>query len=131
MKRSFVREILEAINPDTVSFAGGLPDESLFPIEGIREATQKALSTTSALQYSVSGGIESLRQKIADYYTSLGVETSYEEILITTGAQTRQAPSSHLDRRGLRRPADRPYGSEISRGHAVPRIEPILEHQSR
>ena len=87
MKRSFVREILEAINPDTVSFAGGLPDESLFPIEGIREATQKALSTTSALQYSVSGGMESLRQKIADYYTSLGVETSYEEILITTGAQ--------------------------------------------
>ena len=41
MKRSFVREILEAINPDTVSFAGGLPDESLFPIEGIREATQR------------------------------------------------------------------------------------------
>ena len=67
MKRSFVREILEAINPDTVSFAGGLPDESLFPIEGIREATQKALSTTSALQYSVSGGIESLMDLIVSW----------------------------------------------------------------
>lgn len=87
MKRSFVREILEATTSDTISFAGGLPDESLFPIEGIREATAKALLSTASLQYSVSGGIESLRQKLADYYTKLGIPTSYDEILITTGAQ--------------------------------------------
>ncbi len=87
MKRSFVREILEAINPDTVSFAGGLPDESLFPVEKIKEAADKALKDSASLQYSVSGGIKSLREKLADYYTKLGVPTNPDEILITTGAQ--------------------------------------------
>jgi 2-aminoadipate transaminase len=31
MKRSFIREILEAIDEETISFAGGLPSENLFP----------------------------------------------------------------------------------------------------
>ncbi len=87
MKRSFVREILEAINPDTISFAGGLPDESLFPVGKIRRAADKALMSQSSLQYSVSGGIKSLREKLADYYTRMGLPTDFEEILITTGAQ--------------------------------------------
>ncbi len=87
MKRSFVREILEAINPDTISFAGGLPDESLFPVGKIRRAADRALMNQASLQYSVSGGIKSLRTKIADYYTKLGLPTSVDEILITTGAQ--------------------------------------------
>jgi len=87
MKRSFVREILEATSADTISFAGGLPDESLFPIVKIQKAAAKVLSNNATLQYSVSGGITSLRQKIADYYCSLGVETAAENILITTGAQ--------------------------------------------
>jgi DNA-binding transcriptional MocR family regulator len=87
MKRSFVREILEAIDADTISFAGGLPDESLFPVAKIQKAAQKALCSNATLQYSVSGGIMSLRQKIAAYYCSLGVDTAAENILITTGAQ--------------------------------------------
>lgn len=87
MKRSFVREILEAINPDTISFAGGLPDESLFPVGKIRRAADRALMKQASLQYSVSGGIKSLRTKIADYYTKLGLPTEADEILITTGAQ--------------------------------------------
>ncbi len=87
MKRSFVREILEAINPDTISFAGGLPDESLFPTDKIRQAAMDALVSNSSLQYSVSGGISGLREKLADYYTKMGVATSADEILITTGAQ--------------------------------------------
>jgi len=87
MKRSFVREILEAIDADTISFAGGLPDESLFPIAKIQKAATKTLMHSATLQYSVSGGITSLRQKIADYYCSLGLQTKVENILITTGAQ--------------------------------------------
>lgn len=87
MKRSFVREILEAINPDTISFAGGLPDETLFPITKIRQAAAEVLVSTSSLQYSISSGIKSLREKLADYYTKMGVPTSADEILITTGAQ--------------------------------------------
>ncbi|HEX5329549.1 PLP-dependent aminotransferase family protein [Sulfuricurvum sp.] len=87
MKRSFIREILEVIGSDTVSFAGGLPDESLFPIEAMQKASQEVLSTPGALQYSITAGIPTLRQKLADYYTGMGLETKSENILITTGAQ--------------------------------------------
>lgn len=87
MKRSFIREILEVIGSDTVSFAGGLPDENLFPLEGLQKAAFEALSSGSSLQYTISSGIPSLREKIAGYYTGMGLETSAENILITTGAQ--------------------------------------------
>lgn len=87
MKRSFIREILEVIGSDTVSFAGGLPDEGLFPIEAMQKGMQKVLSTPGALQYSLSSGIPSLREKLAAYYTGMGLETKSENILITTGAQ--------------------------------------------
>lgn len=87
MKRSFIREILEVIGSDTVSFAGGLPDESLFPLEAMQKAAADVFATPGALQYSVSAGIPALREKLASYYTAMGLETKPEEILITTGAQ--------------------------------------------
>lgn len=87
MKRSFIREILEVIGSDTASFAGGLPDESLFPMEGMKKASHEVFATAGALQYSVSSGIPSLREKLASYYTAMGLETASENILITTGAQ--------------------------------------------
>jgi 2-aminoadipate transaminase len=87
MKRSFIREILEVIGSDTVSFAGGLPDETLFPIEGMQKAAQEVLSNPGALQYSITSGILPLREKLASYYTGMGLHTLPENILITTGAQ--------------------------------------------
>lgn len=87
MKRSFIREILEVIGSDTVSFAGGLPDEKLFPIEGMQKASQEVFSDPKSLQYSISSGILPLREKLASYYTAMGLETKSENILITTGAQ--------------------------------------------
>ena len=39
MKRSFIREILESIDETTISFAGGLASEKLFPVEDIKTAT--------------------------------------------------------------------------------------------
>ena len=87
MKRSFIREILEVIGSDTVSFAGGLPDETLFPMEMIQKAADVVLRDPKSLQYSRSGGIISLREKLASYYTGMGLETKAENILITTGAQ--------------------------------------------
>ncbi len=87
MKRSFIREILEVIGSDTVSFAGGLPDETLFPLEAMHKASQEIFASPASLQYSVSGGILPLREKLASYYTGMGLPTAPEEILITTGAQ--------------------------------------------
>jgi 2-aminoadipate transaminase len=87
MKRSFIREILESINEETISFAGGLPDDKLFPLEGMQEAAAKAMLNSSNLQYSTSGGIMPLREKIAELHTEEGFPTEAENILITTGSQ--------------------------------------------
>lgn len=87
MKRSFIREILESIKEDTISFAGGLPDEKLFPVKGLQEAASKAMLNAANLQYSTSGGIMPLREKIAELHTAEGFPTKAENIMITTGSQ--------------------------------------------
>ena len=87
MKRSFIREILESIDSETISFAGGLPDESLFPIEDLKRASQKVFENPKNLQYTISNGITPLREKIADFYNKEGFETKASNILITTGSQ--------------------------------------------
>ena len=87
MKRSFIREILEHTNSNTISFAGGLPDEKLFPLDGIRDCANSALQNANVLQYAKSFGLESLRELIAQNYTKRGFKTSPEEILITSGSQ--------------------------------------------
>jgi len=88
IKRSYIREILDATNENTISFAGGLPASDLFPMDEIKDATLKALGNKESLQYSKSLGIDSLREKIAGFYTNkLNFKTSKDEILITSGSQ--------------------------------------------
>lgn len=87
MKRSFIREILESIDGETISFAGGLPNESLFPMEDLKEANMKVYENTKNLQYTTSSGISALREKIANFYNEEGFETEADNILITTGSQ--------------------------------------------
>lgn len=89
--KSFIREILKAtVNPQVISFAGGLPNPSSFPIEQIQKASQKVLSEdgSNVLQYSTTEGYLPLRQYIADrYLKKKGVKIDPEEILITNGSQ--------------------------------------------
>ncbi len=87
MKRSFVREILESIDEQTISFAGGLPNEKLFPSKQLKKCAKKVLKDKNIYQYSLSNGILPLRQKIAKRYTNEGFETNEENIMITTGSQ--------------------------------------------
>jgi len=87
MKRSFIREILESIDSETISFAGGLPDETLFPIEDLKKANMEFYDEAKNLQYSISNGITSLREKIANFYNEDGFDTGANNILITTGSQ--------------------------------------------
>lgn len=86
-KRSFIREILESIDEKTISFAGGLPDEELFPIKELQKAGKKVLKNKKYFQYTLSNGIIPLRQKIADFYNAEGFKTFAENILITSGSQ--------------------------------------------
>jgi len=87
MKRSFIREILEATNSNTISFAGGLPNHDLFPIQELSHSATKVLSHKDTWQYSTSNGLPSLRRAIAKLYCDDGFESSEENILITTGSQ--------------------------------------------
>ena len=88
IERSYIREILDATDENTISFAGGLPDKELFPLNELSKASKKVFKNADCLQYSKSQGLESLREKIAYIYTNkLDFKTSKEEILITTGSQ--------------------------------------------
>ena len=87
MKRSFIREILEHTNNETISFAGGLPDASLFPNDALQRSANRAFNQPKILQYGTSSGYEPLKEKIAQMYTEDGFETTSENILITSGSQ--------------------------------------------
>jgi 2-aminoadipate transaminase len=88
--RSFIREILKvAVDRSVISFAGGLPNRDLFPVEEIRAAADKVLRTAGAdaLQYANSEGFPPLRELIAQRYKARGVSVDPADILITNGSQ--------------------------------------------
>ncbi len=85
-KRSFTREILDLTSKSSaISFAGGLPDNSLFPKTQIRKEIKNLLqnSDNSLFQYSASNGVKELRTEIAKTYHN----TKEDEILLTSGSQ--------------------------------------------
>jgi 2-aminoadipate transaminase len=89
--RSFIREILTvALRPDVISFAGGLPNRLLFPVDEIREVTNQVLleSAGEVLQYGASEGDLGLREWISKRYREKqGLDIAPERILITSGSQ--------------------------------------------
>ncbi|MFE9257835.1 PLP-dependent aminotransferase family protein [Streptomyces sp. NPDC006879] len=85
-----VREILALTErPGVISFAGGLPAPELFDAEGLRAAYAEALSHSAsrALQYSTTEGAPELREIVAARVTARGLETTADDLLITTGSQ--------------------------------------------
>ncbi len=92
VQASEIRELLKLIEkPGVVSFAGGIPDPTLFPQEEIRAAYDRVLSDPvragRALQYSTSEGDDDLRGWIVEYMAAKGVPCSIDNILITNGSQ--------------------------------------------
>ena len=87
---SDIREILlKTSEGGYISFAGGIPDPELFPVETLNELAQKVLRDHSsrALQYGPTPGLLPLREKIAALMSSIGVEADVDHIQITSGAQ--------------------------------------------
>lgn len=92
MGASEIRELLKVLEqPDVISFAGGIPDPNLFPVEafqqGFSQALGKPAAAERALQYSVSEGAIELREWIAGYMKRMGVTCTPANILITCGSQ--------------------------------------------
>jgi 2-aminoadipate transaminase len=89
--KSFIREILKTtVNENVISFAGGLPNRDLFPVQEIKAACIKVLDECGAevLQYSTSEGYLPLRKWIAERYRSvMGLTIDTDNILITSGSQ--------------------------------------------
>ena len=88
MKASEIRELLKLLDqPDIISFAGGIPDPSLFPTGEFERAYSTVLTgdqQTAALQYSVSEGYLPLRRWIVGQMEKLDVSCSTDNILITS-----------------------------------------------
>ncbi|WP_181174207.1 PLP-dependent aminotransferase family protein [Mesorhizobium sp. B2-3-11] len=91
MKASEIRELLKLLDqPDIISFAGGIPDPSLFPSDAIRGAYGDVLGGAeagAALQYQVSEGYLPLRRWLAGQMGKLGIACDEANIFITSGSQ--------------------------------------------
>lgn len=90
LKPSDIREILKlTANPEVISFAGGVPDPVLFPLEEMKQITQLVLEEKGRiiLQYNSTDGLLSLREKIALRMFKIGIKVSPENLIITSGAQ--------------------------------------------
>ncbi|HTY15068.1 MAG TPA: PLP-dependent aminotransferase family protein [Methanoregulaceae archaeon] len=89
--RSFIREILKLTEePGMISFAGGLPNPGLFPVEGLQNAARDVLKEDGpqVLQYATTEGYRPLREYIARfYYEKHNISLSPDNILITNGSQ--------------------------------------------
>lgn len=87
---SAIREILKVTErPEVISFAGGLPSPATFPVEEMREASERILrdAPAAALQYSATEGYLPLREWVAARYSVGGVQIRPTQVLITTGSQ--------------------------------------------
>ncbi|MFW5801199.1 MAG: PLP-dependent aminotransferase family protein [Spirochaeta sp.] len=89
--KSFIREILKTtVSPDVISFAGGLPNRRLFPVQGVKDASAHVLDMfgAEALQYATSEGFPELRRWISRRYKERQNLNIHEDnILITAGSQ--------------------------------------------
>lgn len=79
-----------AQDPETISFAGGLPDNSLFPVEELKYAYEEVLRTEGniAFQYSSTCGDIKLRGLIGEkFFNRWNLNINPEKIILTEGSQ--------------------------------------------
>ncbi|MEZ2293178.1 PLP-dependent aminotransferase family protein [Variovorax sp. RCC_210] len=90
VETSAIRELFKLLGtPGIISFAGGFPDSAMFDVEGLKEASQKALSEEpgGALQYGATEGYEPLRTQLSAFMKTKGVEVDPSGLIVTTGSQ--------------------------------------------
>lgn len=91
IKASEIRELLKlTVQPDIISFAGGLPAAELFPLEKIAEVSRDVVLNDgeAALQYSPTEGLKKLREIIiSQRLQPVNINMNLDEIAITSGSQ--------------------------------------------
>ncbi|MBI9109000.1 MAG: PLP-dependent aminotransferase family protein [Spirochaetales bacterium] len=90
MGASAIREILKVVGqPGMVSLAGGIPSPDSFPMERIKQLTDKVFTKygSAAFQYDLTEGFTPLREVMAVYLSQRGIHVSPEEVTIQSGSQ--------------------------------------------
>jgi len=88
--RSEIREILKwTRKPGVISFGGGLPDPSLFPLKEIAEITAEVLETKGylALQYGPTQGEPEMLEALAEHMNAFDDTVSVEQLCVTSSSQ--------------------------------------------
>ena len=90
LKPSAIREILKATSdPSVIPFAAGNPDVAAFPVNEVREISQKIFADMPilALQYGITEGYAPLRNKVKEMLKAdKNIGTEKDEVIITSGA---------------------------------------------
>ena len=90
MRKSEIRELLKvAQDPEIISFAGGLPSPRSFPLQDLQGVVKSVLEHHGevALQYGTTQGLTELREAIAERACKDGMDTTAENVMITSGSQ--------------------------------------------
>ncbi len=90
MGSSAIREILKVLSrPGIVSLAGGMPAPEAFPMQYMKEITERVIDRyrTDALQYGTTEGFLPLREALSRHLKSRWIDATSDRINITTGSQ--------------------------------------------
>ncbi|NMC43394.1 MAG: PLP-dependent aminotransferase family protein [candidate division Zixibacteria bacterium] len=90
LRRSEIRELLKVtLHPDTISFAGGLPDPMIFPYQAVEAASARVIKEHGrrALQYSPTEGEPFLKEQLAQFMRRQGDIAKPEDIIVVSSSQ--------------------------------------------
>jgi len=91
VETSAIRELFKLLGkPGIISFAGGFPDSAMFDVDGIREASNAALTKDAgaALQYGATEGFDPLREQLSQFMSQKGAkDVAPDQLIVTTGSQ--------------------------------------------
>ena len=91
VETSAIRELFKLLGkPGIISFAGGFPDAAMFDVQGIQEASSRALAEEpgGALQYGATEGYNPLREQLSAFMQDKGCrDVSADGLIVTTGSQ--------------------------------------------
>jgi DNA-binding transcriptional MocR family regulator len=81
--------VLQRYPPNVIAFSGGAPAEEFMPVSAIRQAYNAVLERdgAAAVAYEETEGFLPLREAIADYMHTFGINCKHDQVLITNGCQ--------------------------------------------
>jgi DNA-binding transcriptional MocR family regulator len=89
LRSSAIRDLMSlATRPDMISFAGGMPDNELFPIREVQEivAGLSVKEQQVAMQYAPTTGYPPLLEALEAWLRSKGFPMDTNKLIITTGS---------------------------------------------